>query len=278
MLFRNHFATAALALVAATVVHGRELAVDPAEMVPVELASIGINPVVGAPVVLLRDGETGDIVPIFIGESEARAILLAMRDVRMPRPMTHDLLAATIRSLNATLTQVMIDDLADGTFYGMLELAVEGEEDAVFVDTRPSDGLALAVRTDAPILVARRVIESARGMEWEGLETDQVVSVLGITVVEATRNYRETLGLPDQPGLLVWRSSGMAAAEGLSAGSLILSVNGRSPERPMDFLDIVRATPDIEYVHIRYWRDGEEHEVRLPAAIGQDPLDSGMTV
>lgn len=267
-----------LAVLSANIVLARELATDPQDMIPMEVATIGINPLVGAPVVLLRDGETGDIVPIFIGENEARAILLAMRDVRMPRPMTHDLLASMLSSLNATLRRVMVDDLEDGTFYGMLELEVSGYDAPVLVDTRPSDGLALAVRTGAQILVARSVINAAQGMEWEGLGSDQVVSALGITVVEATPDYRDALDLPDEPGLLVWRSTGLAAAEGLTAGSMILEVNGTAPREPLDFLELIRATREGEPVLIRYWRDGEEFEVQLPRSLGVGPAQPEIQV
>jgi uncharacterized protein len=108
------------------------------------------------------------------------------------------------------------------------------------------------------------VIAAARGMDYEGLATDQVVAALGITVVEATADYRETLGLPDEQGLLVWRSTGLAADAGLAAGSLILTVNGQVPVVPMDFLELIRDTPAGEDVQIRYWLDGERHELTLP--------------
>jgi uncharacterized protein len=242
----------------------RELAADPADMIPVELATIGISPLVGAPVVLLRDTESGDIVPIFIGENEARAILMAMREVPVPRPMTHDLMASLLSALDARLKRVLVDDLVDGAYLGMLELEVGESGQTLLVDSRPSDAMALAVRTGAPILVARAVIAAARGMEYEGLATDQVVSALGITVVEATADYRETLGLPDEQGLLVWRSTGLAADAGLAAGSLILTVNGQVPAIPMDFLELIRDTPAGEDVQIRYWLDDERHELTLP--------------
>ncbi len=271
-------ALAALTVLTFTGALARELAADPEDMIPVEVATIGINPLIGAPVVLLRDGQTGDIVPIFIGENEARAILLALRDVPMPRPMTHDLLASVLRALDANLRRVMVDDLADGTYYGMLELEVAGQDTPILVDARPSDSLALAVRTGAPILVSRRVLDSAQGMEWEGLETEQVVSALGITVVEATRDYRDALGLPDGPGLLVWRSTGVAAAEGITAGSMILSVNGTAPREPVDFLELIRTTADGDPVRIRYWRDGEEFEVSLPRSLGVDPSQPEIQV
>jgi uncharacterized protein len=263
-VLRSALATGMVLALGAGAAGARELSVDPAEMVPVELATIGISPLVGAPVVLLRDTESGDIVPIFIGENEARAILMAMREVPVPRPMTHDLMASLLSALDARLNRVLVDDLVDGTYLGMLELEVGESGQTLLVDSRPSDAMALAVRTGAPILVARSVIAAASGMEYEGLASDQVVSALGITVVEATPDYRETLGLPDEQGLLVWRSTGVAADAGLAAGSLILTVNGQVPAVPMDFLELIRDTPVGEDVQIRYWLDGERHELTLP--------------
>ena len=241
----------------------RDLGVDADGLVEVELATVGVNPVTRSPVVLLRNLETGDVVPIFIGVAEARAILLAMQGEEMPRPMTHDLFGNVLSAADITLERVLVDDLIDGTYLGMLELRIAGREDPLRVDSRPSDALALAVRAGATILVAPKILVAGEGMEYEGLERDQVVTALGITVVEVTARLRDALQLPDRGGVLVNRSRGRAAELGLGAGSLILEVNGRTPDSPMNFLELVRQTDDDARVEIRYWQDGEEHTLRL---------------
>jgi uncharacterized protein len=256
----------------------RELAIDRDELVVVELATVGMGRMSGAPVVLLREPKSGDVVPIIIGMAEARAILMAMHEVPVPRPMTHDLLRDLIGAMDARLENVLVDGLVDGTYLGMLELKLVGREHPVLVDTRPSDGLALAMRTGAGIYVAPGILQAGREMEFEGLEEDQVVTAIGITVVEATPGLREGLDLPADEGVVVSRATGHAAAVGIEPGSLIREVNGETPLTPMAFLDLVRKTPAGEQAVIRYWLDGEINEVAVstdvpaPEEGGEAPL------
>ncbi|MCC5809516.1 MAG: bifunctional nuclease family protein [Ectothiorhodospiraceae bacterium] len=245
----------------------RELAVPEDELIPVELATVGVIPGTGAPVVLLREPESGDVVPIFVGVAEARSILMALRDVPVQRPQTHDLMRDVFGASGITLERVMVDDLVDGTYLGMLKLKLPHQEEPVLVDTRPSDGLALALRSGAAILVAPRVLEAGRGLEYEGLGEDQVVTALGITVEEATAELRQALELPDDAGVLVSGATGRAAEAGVEPGSLLLTVNDQAPDSPMHFLELVRETPPGERATITYWKDGERHEARLPTDV-----------
>lgn len=257
-----------LALMAAPL-DARELATPAEDLVEVELASVGMSRLTGSPVVLLREMVSGDVVPIFIGVPEARAILMAMHDTPVPRPMTHDLMRDLLGALDAVLERVYVDDLAGGTYYGMLELRVTGQDSPLRVDTRPSDALALAVRTGARILVAPQILVAGRDLEYEGLPDEQVVTALGITVVTVTPSLRETLELPERPGLLVNRTAGLAAEAGLDPGALLLEINGETPTSPMGFLERVRATPSGERVELRYWQNGQEHTLHLPVDAGR---------
>ncbi len=246
----------------------RDLGVDPEDLVPVELAGIGVSASAGAPLVLLRHMETGDVVPIIIGIDQARAILMAMHGVEPPRPMTHDLTTSVISALGASLERVLVDDLVDNTFLGMLELRVPGRDEPIRVDSRPSDALALAVRSGATIHVAPSVLVAGEDLDYEGLAGDQVVTALGITVVEAGLDERQALDLPDRTGVLVRRVVGEAARTDLEPGSLILEVNGDAVATPMQFLEAVRDTEQSSRVHILYWRDGEEYELELDQGAG----------
>lgn len=105
----------------------------------------------------LEDVE-GRRVPIFIGRSEAEAIALAQAGQRPDRPMTHDLLCMVVERLGARVTGTVVDDIWHSTFYARLRLEREGEE--VSVDCRPSDAIAVAVRTGAEIVVAERVFRA----------------------------------------------------------------------------------------------------------------------
>ncbi len=112
------------------------------------------------PVVLLRETTgAGRLLPIFIGGAEATAIALALDEVETPRPMTHDLFAQVLGDLAVTLERVVVTELRDRTFYAELHLA-QGEE-ARSVSARPSDAIALAVRTGSPVFAAVEVLEEA---------------------------------------------------------------------------------------------------------------------
>nr|WP_163500847.1 bifunctional nuclease domain-containing protein [Halomonas socia] len=240
----------------------RDLAVEPDEMIEVEIATVGVAGAMGPPVVLLREPGGEDVIPIFIGPNEADAILRALRGDRPRRPLTHELLNDVLDGLEVRLARVYVDALQDNTFLGMLELEVEGRDGPVRIDSRPSDALALALQAGATIHVAPEVREAARQIEYEGLE-DTVVAALGITVTRVSDDLRDALGLPDDDGLLVSDVSGAAEDAGMAPGALLLSVNDEVPSSPMNFLELVRDTPADEEAQLRYWQEGEVHELAL---------------
>ena len=110
-------------------------------------------------VVILRVKDADKYLPIWIGPTEADAIALKLQDVDVPRPLTHDLLGAIITSLGATVEHVLVSDLSDDTFYAKIVLKLNGS--TLEIDSRPSDALALAVRTKAPIFAESSVVEKA---------------------------------------------------------------------------------------------------------------------
>ena len=112
-----------------------------------------------APIVLLKDEETGAVLPIWIGLFEAHAIATKLENVSSPRPMTHDLMQSILRELGAALERIKIVELRDGTYYASLEVKL-GEK-RVLIDARPSDAMALALRTESPVFVNNNVLEVA---------------------------------------------------------------------------------------------------------------------
>ena len=116
------------------------------------------------PIVLLRVEGKNRFLPIWIGHPEAAAILMRLQGAELPRPMTHDLLATVIERLAANVAAVIVTELRDSTFYAVIHLEM-GEQE-VLLDSRPSDAIALAVRTDAPIYVSAELL-SANAIEFE---------------------------------------------------------------------------------------------------------------
>ena len=110
-------------------------------------------------IVILRTEDSDRFLPIWIGRFEAEAIALKLREVELPRPMTHDLLGSVIADLGATVARVVVTDIFDGTFYARVVLAHGGARTEV--DARPSDAIALAVRVGAPVFAENSVLEAA---------------------------------------------------------------------------------------------------------------------
>jgi bifunctional DNase/RNase len=233
------------------------------ELVEAELATVGWDALSGTPVVLLREQGTGQVLPIWIGVAEARAIAQALHGIEPPRPQTHDLMAGLLEHLGATLEEVVVTELREGTYYGLLKLSVDGDDSARWVDTRPSDGLALALRTGARILVAAELLEDQPDFQFLAPELpEQVVRVLGLTVRAVTPELRQEHGLPERDGLVVVAVSGEAERQGLERGDLIVDVDGVTPREPLDLLAAIRdATGSV--LKLTYWRDGEERTVEL---------------
>jgi uncharacterized protein len=111
------------------------------------------------PIVLLRTLDGNRYLPIWIGHPEAAAILMKLQGTPTARPMTHDLMSSMLEELNATVAKVEVTELRDSTFHATITLQVDGSD--VEVDARPSDALALAVRSEAPIFVADAVLENS---------------------------------------------------------------------------------------------------------------------
>jgi uncharacterized protein len=137
--------------------------------VQVDIIGISTSPSSnGAYALILQEAGGQRRLPIVIGAFEAQAIALEMEGIRPPRPMTHDLMKSSIEALGATLNEVVINDLNDGTFYARLILDSTGVE----IDSRPSDAIALAVRFQAPIYVKDEVLSEA-GFLAEGEDAEE---------------------------------------------------------------------------------------------------------
>ena len=123
------------------------------------------DPYNNAYIVILRDESQSDMLPIWVGKPEAGAISLALEDVAPPRPMTHDFMKSYLDAYNAKVISVVISDLNENTYFAKVHLMHEDSEYAV--DSRPSDAIALALRTQAPIFANESVIRKQGSEELE---------------------------------------------------------------------------------------------------------------
>ena len=122
-----------------------------------------IDPITNMPIVILKDKEGDRVLPIWVGIFEANAIALQIENIATPRPMTHDLLRNVLSDLDASVEKIVVSELRDNTFYAMIY--INRNEGVLAVDSRPSDAIALALRTKSPIFVEESVVESAKGMD-----------------------------------------------------------------------------------------------------------------
>jgi uncharacterized protein len=139
-------------------------------LIEMTIKGLMVDPITNMPIVVLKDREGERVLPIWVGIFEANAIALQIENIATPRPMTHDLLRNIITDLDGQVDRVVVSDLKDNTFFAIIHLTVKGE--AVVVDARPSDAIALALRTRAPILVDETVIDSAKTVDFTSERAD----------------------------------------------------------------------------------------------------------
>jgi uncharacterized protein len=130
-------------------------------MIQMQVGGLGFDPRNLSPLVLLRDADELNFLPIWIGVFEAASIAMVLQGVTPPRPMTHDLMASLIAELGGNVTRVVINNVKEGTFFSQIEIASEGGKKGS-VDARPSDAIALALRLNLPIFVSEAVMMQAK--------------------------------------------------------------------------------------------------------------------
>jgi len=137
----------------------------------VKVRGLLVDPTSNSPIVLLKDVGSEAMLPIWVGPYEANSIASEIEKISPQRPMTHDLLRNVINQMGGTVKRVVVTDLRDYTFYAVIEILTA--ERLVFLDSRPSDAIALALRVDCPIFIREEVLESSRIEEnGRGLEED----------------------------------------------------------------------------------------------------------
>jgi uncharacterized protein len=136
-----------------------------------KIKGLMMDPLTNSPIVVLQDAKSDTLLPIWVGIFEANAIALQMEKVDTPRPMTHDLIKALLSHLNAMVTKIVVTELKENTFYALIFLDVSGK--VVTVDSRPSDAIALALRTESPIFVTEEVLAKSASTSTTTLSADR---------------------------------------------------------------------------------------------------------
>ena len=139
-----------------------------------KVAGITVDPFTNTPIVLLKDADEKDVLPIWIGLLEASSIATALENIETPRPMTHDLIKNIFDSLGVKVLKIEVNDLKDNTYYALIHVDVNKKR--LVIDSRPSDAIAIALRTNAPIFVEESVIQRSAKVDLATQKEDKVVS------------------------------------------------------------------------------------------------------
>ncbi|MCD6451706.1 MAG: bifunctional nuclease family protein [Acidobacteria bacterium] len=144
------------------------------ELVKMEIKGLMLDPVSNMPIVILKEVNSNQLLPIWIGVFEANAIMIQLENISTPRPMTHDLMRSILDQLNVIVEKIVVTELKNNTYFALIHLEVDGRK--YTIDARPSDAIALALRTGSPIYANREVIEQAQKMEVseEGSESERI--------------------------------------------------------------------------------------------------------
>ncbi len=142
------------------------------DSIQMSVGGLTLDPVTKTPIVILKDADNKLNLPIWIGLLEATAMATELEGIKMARPMTHDLLKNTLAEMGGSVDYVEISELKENTYYALINLNIDGKK--LTIDSRPSDAIALALRTKSPIYVAKAVLEASSILQQaeEGKEPD----------------------------------------------------------------------------------------------------------
>ncbi|MBI5587170.1 MAG: bifunctional nuclease family protein [Deltaproteobacteria bacterium] len=151
-------------------------------LLEMKVSGLTIDPFTNVPIVILKDMEEKNALPVWIGVLEASAIASELEKIQFSRPMTHDLLKEILKNINVTVTRIEVVDLKENVYYATIHMsACEG---SFVLDARPSDAIALALRTRSPIFVDTKVLEKSRSIDMRGDQGKKE---------EGARDFLETL-------------------------------------------------------------------------------------
>ena len=156
--------------------------------IEMSIKGLMVDPITNMPIVILRDKDGQKVLPIWVGIFEANAIALKLENIDTPRPMTHDLLQSIINDAGQHVARIVITELKESTFYASIHLA--GPTGERIIDSRPSDAIALALRSSAPIYVDESVLSQAQTISLDETQEDRLKKWLENAGAEELGKYK----------------------------------------------------------------------------------------
>ncbi len=137
-------------------------------LLKMKVFGLTIDPFTNVPIVILKDMEEKNVLPVWIGVLEASAIATELEKIQFSRPMTHDLMKEVLKNLNATVKKIEVNDLKDNVYYATIYMSAESGD--FTIDARPSDAIAMALRMSSPIFVDTKVLDKSKSIDLRDSE------------------------------------------------------------------------------------------------------------
>jgi hypothetical protein len=235
-------------------------------VVEMKIRRVTRDPYSKSPVVILEGVKESRLMPIWIGEEEARSIALGLENAALPRPLTHDLIRNILSGIGAAVTRVTVNDLKENTYYATVAVRLKGQE--FNIDARPSDAIAVAVRVKAPIYVSAQVLERSRPFTAPDTPAQDLRKALGIHAQDLTVELAGLLGMEKSEGVLVAEvdADGPASQAGLKRGDVIVKINERGVRKVADAESLLRNLGKSSDLKLEIFRSGRSHAVAVKSA------------
>jgi bifunctional DNase/RNase len=225
--------------------------------VETKVKTVMVDPNTQSPVVVLETVADKKLLPIWIDVPEARAIAIEIEQIKVPRPLTHDLIRNILQGLGATLQRATITDLRNSTYFAILSLGVKGQE--LQIDCRPSDAIAVALRMKAPIFASTQVLAKSKPMPSQPTHSEQTQKRLGIQAQDLTTELANLLESQQQKGVLVTEvalgSSAMKA--GLQRGDIITKANEQVISSATDLESLIQSMKSSSQIKLEVIKKGK---------------------
>ena len=232
-----------------------QAAADSKESVLMTVRQVLLDPTNNTPVVVLAGA--GKLLPIWIGSAEASSIARALEGQPMSRPNTHDLIRNLLEALGAKPERVTITELRDSTYFAVI--TVRRGRRRISIDSRPSDAIAVALRTGAPIYTTREVLRRGAQLEDPARQRREgVTRIMGMHLQDLTAELGELFSAESGEGVLIAHveTGSPASAHGFRRGDVIVRVNGRRVRNTHELKEILRTRPRKRRLTVRIQRDG----------------------
>ncbi|MGQ4807124.1 hypothetical protein NKDENANG_00466 [Candidatus Entotheonellaceae bacterium PAL068K] len=239
----------------------------PDDVVEMQVKGITMDPHGNTPIVVLKDAKGHQAFPIWIGFTEAQAIVRTMEGIVAPRPLTYVLLQNILRDLDVDVVRIIITDLRNNVFFASILLR-QGPN-TFTIDARPSDAIALALGVKAPIFVAQKVLGSAGTVTLSRPPIPQrLTKKFGMHLQSLNTNLAEVFHLTTTDGVLVAyvEAGSQAERHGIRRGDVITDVNGAHIKDIQGFLEVFSNQASAQELVLQLLRDQHVRTVRLPLA------------